>query len=634
MTLQSPDFKYPFFAIVTRKRHLRRSFLSVIYLNLVLIVPLCSALPSLTETQNGMPSGPLPIDRLETILLNTSVSPPLQALKQGYQALVKKEELRAIQWIKKGLPDPDYQDHCFWILIQAYRRLGQKRLNQNQLDLAALASARALALSQKLATEFPYSAYLKTAALELAQSELLAAQVYFKKNQASLAQQTFERAFQRLTQENRLLLLQTSDLGSYAGLCETSPNALCSAWIKRFYTLFSKQQSALEALSKSSVARATEKNRSFKNPSRSTTTYRSVDQDAQAVEAAMKLLGGQKYSEAQESFQKLLLDFPKTSYRTRVKYWLSQALAKSGNTSRAKTLFQELQFEAPLTYYGLIASQETQIPVEAAIGVILPQAEPRDPSLLPHELYRLNRAEKLLASGNPELAAVELKEFRPRETLSSPFLIYLSMLFRQARLSSPLFPILAELLQRGGEEGLSSYVLKLIFPTRYLDLIQGHTTPLGIDPILVLSLIKQESAFDPNANSSVGALGLMQLMPQTALETDPSVEISQLLDPDTNIRIGTRYLKSLLDKYHGNIPQALGAYNAGPTAMDRWVRQAKPETDPKEWIEGITYRETREYVGSILRNYYWYTRKLRGTGVYLFDRLIESNKKWSSAESS
>lgn len=115
----------------------------------------------------------------------------------------------------------------------------------------------------------------------------------------------------------------------------------------------------------------------------------------------------------------------------------------------------------------------------------------------------------------------------------------------------------------------------------------------------------------------------MQLMPYTALETDPKVILSELLGSDENIRVGIIYLNKLLTKYKGNVVYALGAYNAGPTAMDRWIKNSPTKRGMTEFIESITYRETREYVGAIIRNYFWYTRRVKG------ERLLNFNYFWN-----
>ena len=129
---------------------------------------------------------------------------------------------------------------------------------------------------------------------------------------------------------------------------------------------------------------------------------------------------------------------------------------------------------------------------------------------------------------------------------------------------------------------------------------------------LVLGLIRQESQFDPDAASPAAAFGLMQLLPRTATQlAGTEIRPHDLVDPATNVRLGSVYVRQLLDRYDGDVVKVLAAYNAGEDAVRKW-EQRSGAADSEEFVENISYRETRRYVKLVLGNVRRYRRLYGG----------------------
>ncbi len=154
------------------------------------------------------------------------------------------------------------------------------------------------------------------------------------------------------------------------------------------------------------------------------------------------------------------------------------------------------------------------------------------------------------------------------------------------------------------------------YPMPFAAEIQAQAKAQGLDPAFVFGLIRQETRFMPALRSSAGASGLMQLMPNTARWTARKIgldfQIGQINDIDTNLRLGTTYLRRVLDDLEGSQAMAAAAYNAGPGRPRRW--REGPLLDAAAWAENIPFNETRDYVRKVLGNATIYSQ-LMGTTV-------------------
>jgi len=151
-----------------------------------------------------------------------------------------------------------------------------------------------------------------------------------------------------------------------------------------------------------------------------------------------------------------------------------------------------------------------------------------------------------------------------------------------------------------------------LFPRPYWTDLKTNSMANGLDPYLVASLIRQESEFNPTAISHANAWGLMQLLPSVGRGEAKEIKLrgyvnEQLLSPNVNLKLGSRYFKEMVDHYNGQVEYALAAYNAGTNRVDDWLGNAKFRDVP-EFVESIPFTETRDYVQAIMRNAQVYRR--------------------------
>ncbi len=166
----------------------------------------------------------------------------------------------------------------------------------------------------------------------------------------------------------------------------------------------------------------------------------------------------------------------------------------------------------------------------------------------------------------------------------------------------------------------------LRFPLHHERHLREQAKINALDPAWVAGETRAESIFMPRARSAADARGLMQILPGTGAQVAARLGIpwrggESLFEPETNITLGTAYLRQMLDRYNGLPYMAIAAYNAGPAPISRW-KEARPALDPDFWIETIPYKETRDYVSRVLAFSVVYDWRLDRTATSLTDRML------------
>ncbi len=168
--------------------------------------------------------------------------------------------------------------------------------------------------------------------------------------------------------------------------------------------------------------------------------------------------------------------------------------------------------------------------------------------------------------------------------------------------------------------------LELRFPLAHQDLVLKHAKRQNINPAWAFAIIRQESAFTPDARSHAGAMGLMQLMPGTARQVARGLKIRKprrhdLINIKTNVRLGVRYLKKVRDRFNGNPVLATAAYNAGGSRVKRWLPKAG-SVPADLWVEQVPFSETQDYLKRVLVYTIIYEQRLGLESETLLKRMV------------
>ncbi|MBP6793013.1 MAG: transglycosylase SLT domain-containing protein [Aeromonas sp.] len=294
----------------------------------------------------------------------------------------------------------------------------------------------------------------------------------------------------------------------------------------------------------------------------------------------------------------------------RWRYWLARSLEVQGRQKPARELYLET---ANLRgFYGFMAAQRTGVPYRIknqSVGHKVPDwrtASSRWPFLV--------RVRELLAMNEITAARSEWIHNMDRNPVAQ------RLEFGHIALNQGWHEL--AILSSIRAEAWDAIDLRFPLPLKrtFSQMAQERT----MNTSLLYAISRQESALYPLAQSPVGARGLMQLMPATAKETAAKLGVpyrneQQLFDPTMNIRLGSAYLKRLLDVYDGNRILAAAAYNAGPGRVKRW-REQSTNKPMDVWVESIPYRETRNYVQNVLSFDLIYQHKLQQPLRFMSER--------------
>lgn len=332
--------------------------------------------------------------------------------------------------------------------------------------------------------------------------------------------------------------------------------------------------------------------------------------------------------DARKGFEDQITLYPDSNEVPAALYWRARLAEEEGAPMMARAFYQKLSSRFRNYYYAELGRQRLKNlraeSDEAAHFALLDRVPPLSTkdkvteSEAPEDNLRLQRA-RLLSNG--ALADLAVRELQAAATEEG---------------GSWALSETAHIYQEGGQYDRGIQVLKRaipsyfaldlpelprpywdgLFPKPYWTDLRKYSVLNGIDPYLVASLIRQESEFNPVAVSHANAVGLMQLLPSVGKHVAKEIKLkgynaSQLYTPAVNMQLGTRYFKSMVDKYGGQLEYALAAYNAGTDRVGDWLSQGHYR-DPQEFVESIPFTETREYVQAILRNATVYQR-LYGT---------------------
>lgn len=317
-----------------------------------------------------------------------------------------------------------------------------------------------------------------------------------------------------------------------------------------------------------------------------------------------------RYEEAIALGQKHYRFFQNMPASPQILFWTSKAYERIGDSGKAKYYYKKVIELYPDSYYSFRASERINF-----IDTGIDNGWDMQISNLPTNYkntypYSIEQLKKKFGVTLAELVLAE--DVETIEMISDDKFLLSWAKQKRGMTSKSIIDARDEMNSLMPKPAFDDERWKLIYPLKFIKPINQYSQANNIDPLIALSLLREESYFNSLAVSGSNARGLMQILPGTANDVArwnnfSSVSDFQLFDPETNIRIGTAYIKYTKETLWDHNMFAVAAYNCGPNAIKRWVSR-KPVRDYDEFVESIPYDESRFYVKKVFRSYWNYKR--------------------------
>ncbi len=301
---------------------------------------------------------------------------------------------------------------------------------------------------------------------------------------------------------------------------------------------------------------------------------------------------------ARDLFQYIFATYRSANARRQARYWYARCGERVGKKDEAQQIYAELAkapYEDVYVIYAVARGAAKNVSASNPLKEKRPNWVEMADKNMPDEL-RL--AYELTALSDARDARLEIQRNVRRSNQMYADALQADLFNSEGNMLQMMRSLRHAWPQLGSvdQDSVPPYFLSMYHPTRYADTIRKAAANNDLDPYLIMGLIHQESYFNPKARSAVGAIGLMQLMPATGKELAKMLHtLSNLENPDVNIRLGTYHFRQLVNLFNGNIQLAVASYNAGQGNVAKW-RRAAPRKPNDEMLESIPFPETRTYV--------------------------------------